>query len=897
MIIDEEEFLEHYGTPRHSGRYPWGSGGNEQYQRSMTFLDSINLLKSQGLSEKTIADGKGMTVTELRARASVARSDQTLAKIHMIEKLKAKGLSPRLIAERMSLPGESSVRALLAPGVKERAQNIGNIADMLKSHVDKKGLIDIGSGVETGISTSSTIGVSETKLKAAVSLLKEQGYTVHQVPSPQVVSGKDTKRLVLAPPGTTQRDVFLNRDKIQQIEEFSRDDGRHFSRPLPPIPVDPKRVLVRWKEDGGGEADGVLYVREGAKQLSLGLSRYSQVRVQVGDGHYLKGMAIYKEGLPPGVDIIFNSIKSKHDPKIQGDPLKAMKPLETDNPDYPFGSIVSQIGENMGTKDAKLTSAMNIVRAEGKWADWNKKLSSQVLAKQSPILAKQQLDKTFASRKQSLDEINALTNPAVKKKLLEKAAESFDAAAVHLQAATLSQRDAWHVILPISSISPDHVYAPGYNDGERVVLIRYPHGGTFEIPELTVNNKNREARTLIGKDARDAIGIHHTVAERLSGADFDGDTVLLIPNDHRKIKTTRALEKLKGFDPVGEYGNFDGPKMTKKNLGNEMGQISNLITDMTLRGAPRDHLVRAIKHSMVIIDSEKKGLNYKQSAIDNNIPALKAEYQFGSKAGASTLISKKKQHVWIPERRVRRVSEGGPIDAQGRIQYVDTGKTRVAKDGTVVPKQQKVFKLSLLEDAHAMSSHTTHEKQYADHSNRLKALANEARLTASKTPNVVYSSSAAKTYAKEVASLNSKLLLIKRNRPRERAANQLAEANIKLRRQANPNLDKDQIKRIRFEELDAARIAMDAKVKRVVIDANEWQAIQQGAIAHSKLNEILDKADLDVVKALATPRRETLLTTNDAVRARAMLTNGATRAQVAQQLGVSLSTLDRTLKG
>lgn len=44
-----------------------------------------------------------------------------------------------------------------------------------------------------------------------------------------------------------------------------------------------------------------------------------------------------------------------------------------------------------------------------------------------------------------------------------------------------------------------------------------------------------------------------------------------------------------------------------------MGVISNLITDMTLRGADEKELARAVKHSMVVIDAEKHGLDYKRS--------------------------------------------------------------------------------------------------------------------------------------------------------------------------------------------------------------------------------------------------------------------------------------------
>lgn len=67
------------------------------------------------------------------------------------------------------------------------------------------------------------------------------------------------------------------------------------------------------------------------------------------------------------------------------------------------------------------------------------------------------------------------------------------------------------------------MYAPNYKDGETVALIRYPHGGTFEIPILTVNNKQAEGKRVLGNTPADAIGINSKVAGRLSGADFDGD--------------------------------------------------------------------------------------------------------------------------------------------------------------------------------------------------------------------------------------------------------------------------------------------------------------------------------------------------------------------------------------
>ena len=103
------------------------------------------------------------------------------------------------------------------------------------------------------------------------------------------------------------------------------------------------------------------------------------------------------------------------------------------------------------------------------------------MSKQSPALIKSQLDVTFERRQKEFEEISTLTNPTVKKKLLETFSDETDSAAVHLDAAGF-KRQGWKVILPIEDISPTQVYAPTFNDGETVVLIRYPHGGTFEDP-------------------------------------------------------------------------------------------------------------------------------------------------------------------------------------------------------------------------------------------------------------------------------------------------------------------------------------------------------------------------------------------------------------------------------
>lgn len=887
VVIDETAYLAHYGILRKSGRYPWGSGGT-QPARNRMFLDYVENMRSQGLSEVEIAKGVGISTTDLRALKSIAKSQQKQSQINMAQRLKDKGYSNVEIGKRMSL-NESSVRALLAPGEKDRADVLQKTANVLKAHVDEKKYVDVGSGVE------NYLGVSKEKLATALAMLKEQGYTVHTVKSKQVGTGLDTEYKILAPPGTTQREVFLNRGQIQQVVNFSDDGGRSFSKIHDPISISPKRVQVVYKEDGGDKADGIIYVRPGVKDLSIGNERYAQVRVKVGREHYLKGMAIYKDDLPLGVDLQFNTNKSN-----TGNKLDALKPIK-DDLDLPFGSVVRQVLANPGTPKERVTSAMNIVGVkpgsgeEGSWGTWSKNLAPQMLSKQNPALAREQLGITYERRQREFDKIKGLTNPTIKRKLLETFSDEADSAAVHLEAAALP-RQSWHVILPVNSLPPGQVYAPNYRNGERVVLIRYPHGGTFEIPEVVVNNKHSESKNLLGA-ARDAIGINHLVAQRLSGADFDGDTVLVIPNASGKVKSSPALEGLKNFDPQSYKIPADSniPKISKARMQREMGDVSNLITDMTLRGASHDELARAIRHSMVVIDSEKHGLNYKLSAEVNGIAKLKEEYQGRATAGAKTLISRAKSDQFVLERKPRPQAQGGPINRlTGERVFVETGRTKTSSDGKVIKRTQRSTKLAETSDAFTLSSGTPMEKIYAEHSNKLKSLANQARLASINTPRLQYSPSANKTYATEVKSLDAKLALILRNRPLERQAQIIANQNISARRKANPDLDGDSLKKIKWKAQDEARIRTGAKKNDIVISQKEWDAIQAGAISDHKLGEILKKADLTVVRELATPRANTIMTSNMVSRAKHMLASGYTRAEVADQLGVSLSTIDKS---
>jgi hypothetical protein len=878
--VSEEQYLAHYGTPRHSGRYPWGSGGVEN-TGNPNFLSIEAGLRKQGMSEAKVAEALGMNTSELRARKSIARNAERQDQIGMAQRLRDKGMSNVAIGKRMNI-GESQVRALLAPAAKDKADILTATTNMLKDRVAKDKYIDVGTGAE------HLISVSQTKLSTAVAALETQGYKIHYLKVKQLGTGKDTTVKVLAGPGVPYSEVSKNRGQVKQIQAFSDDGGRSYTVMQAPLSVNSKRVAVRYAEEGGAKADGVIYVRPGVADVSLGGARYAQVRIAVDGTHYLKGMAMYKDDLPDGVDLMFNTNKSR-----TGNKLDAMKKIK-DDPENPFGASVRQL---VDSKTGKVKSSMNIVNEEGNWDDWSVNLSSQMLSKQSPRLARDQLDVTYQRKLAELNEIKSLTNPIVQQKLLKSFSDDVDSAAVHLKAAGLPRQRS-SVILPINSLSEKEIYAPNFRNGEKVALVRYPHGGVFEIPELTVNNNHRPAKKALGQ-AKDAVGINSKVAERLSGADFDGDTVLVIPNNDGKIKTAPALEGLKGFDPQRAYPAYEGMKpMTPRAKQLEMGLVSNLITDMTIRGANSSELARAVRHSMVVIDAEKHNLNYRKSAVDNGIAQLKAKYQGRANAGASTLVSRSTSTVRVPDRKPRPASEGGPIDrATGQLKYVNTGKTHTDKQGKTRLSTIESTRLAETADAHTLSSGTPVEKVYADHSNKLKALANEARRLMVNTKAIPYSPSAKVAFAKEVSTLRSKLNTAQRNRPLERQAQLVANAAVKAKKDANPGLERSEIKKIEGQELTKARIRVGAGKERIVITPQEWAAIQAGAVSSNTLRQILENTDIEVVKSFATPRVPVAMSAAMQTRARNMFALGYTQAQIADQLGVSVSTLKTTIEG
>lgn len=888
--------LAHYGILRKSGRYPWGSG-KDPYQRSLDFQGLVRGLERKGMSEAEIARGLGMTTTELRATKSIAKRERQAVEIAMVRKLDAKNMSQAAIADRLGI-SSGTVRNYLKEDAGRTARKIEGTADILKREVDKHKYIDIGSGTEI------SLGTTATSLKLAASTLEAQGYHVEDIKIRQLGTDNFTTTRVLVAPGTEKREVVQNLEKIHVVGVRTDPDGTKLSI-KPPAPLDSKRVMVRYAEQGGTDMDGVIEIRRGLKDLNLGKSNYAQVRISVDGTHYLKGMAVYADDLPAGKDVRFNTNKSKKVPMI-GDGDTALKKMKND-PDNPFGAIIWRQIEYLDSKGNKKLSPVNIVNEEGAWGDWTKTLSAQFLSKQNLSFAKQQLDISTSEKKEQFEKIISLTNPVLRKKALQEFADSCDSDAIRLKAAAVPNQ-AYQVILPVKTLKPTEVYAPNFKNGSQVALVRYPHGGTFEIPILTVNNGHKEARRTIGEMAADAVGIHPKVAQRMSGADFDGDTVMVIPvTPKSRIRSTSPLKGLEGFDPSAAYPSYPGMKvMSETTKQREMGKISNLITDMTIKGATEAELARAVRHSMVVIDAVKHKLDYKTSAEDNGIDSLKKKYQDGG--GVSTLISRSASKVDIPKRKPRPAAKGGPIDPlTGRKVYEDTGesytvvkefKTKAPRVETVL-RTQKARRMELVDDARKLSSGTPMEELYAGYANNMKTLANRARREIVDIPTLKRDPTVAKEYADEVASLKEKVRTALTNAPRERQAQLVAGGVVKAKVDENPSITKEERTRLESQALKAARARTGASRKEVQFDITdkEWKAIMNGAVSNAMMESIARYADPERLNELSMPKDKPILSTSVIARARAMARNGATTSEIAEMLGISTSSVREAVRG
>ena len=1026
-----EDFLMHVGKGHldggHSGRFPWGSGDNP-YQRYFDFYSRYEKIKKAhpGISDKELArkldclDANGNpSVKDLERQYKIGKAAKKNEQIYQAKQMAKRGMGASEIGREFGIR-ESTVRGWLKDGTNQSLKVTMDTAETLKKLVDKKKYVDVSFG------TNYTLGVSESKMDEALNILKDHGYRVELVKVKQQGTGNDTKFNVLVRPDITSAELREHRFDIKPVYEetkvVDKDSKVTSLGMIKPESIDSKRVFIRYNEDGGLDKDGLIELRPGVEDINIGSSRYAQIRMAVDDKYYLKGMAVYSNNIPKGYDVVFNTNKHVGTPMMgTGDNsvLKKMKTKIGTNEidwDNPFGASISAQKKLDGSKvdidnfdnTKEHISKANIVNDEGDWEKWKKRLSSQFLSKQPDALADRQLGLDISSRKEEFEEIKALTNPIVKQKLLIQFADGCDRASVELKGAPFPGQQS-HVIIPMPELGDKEVYAPNYKDGTTVALVRHPHEGTFAIPILTVRNKGSVGNDII-PDAKDAIGINKHVADRLSGADFDGDSVIVIPmNNKVRVRSTPQLKDLEDFDAKEEYKGYEGMKVISNQQKQiEMGKVSNLITDMTFQAASTDELARATKHSQCIIDAEKHELDWKLSERVNDIEGLKKIYQ--PSGGASTIISRAKSPVmdeplrkdWYPrsavakdgtrrggidpetgekvydyytgpgsvnkhgtlkdlilatgERVKLRKQTGTKSEHAGEYYYTEedpkTGKTvrKYVKEGEfqkgekvylndekktgriyytekdpITQKYKRVYiteddlkgkegerikvegktekeipRMATVRDAYELTSGGSREhygyhieKLYADYANEMKALGNAARLEFLSVKPPEKNPDAALKYAEEVKSLNHKLMIAEMNSPRERQAELLAGKTMFAIKKDHPDLTKEQEKKYRGQAIIGARAKIGAKKETIKLTDKEWEAIQNGAVTRTRLERILENCDLDSLKEKATPRKTKFISPSMESLAKSMKNSGYTRREIADRLGVSVSSVDK----
>lgn len=677
---ESDEFLEHHGTPHagsvpHSGRYAWGSG-ETPFQREQGFYERVQYLKAThpGITNVELAAKLGIvsrfgknkgqpSSSEFQKRYTAAKNAKEWETISEARRLRDSGMGWTDIAKTMGLSGESAARALLKKERLEKLDNYYASADALKTYVDKYKYVDISSGVET------FFGFNENRFSNMVRMLEDRGYVKSTIKVDQMTTDNKTTITVLSPPGTEYADVVENKYDIRfpfQENKIIDIRGDITALGLGHVEcVDSSRIQVAWDSP----MDGTIELRRGVPDISLGPKDYAQVRIGVDGVAYLKGMAIYADDLPPGIDIRFNTNKKEGTPLYDtSDPdakqvFKLMKTKADGSVDWdnPFGSTIDRDSDIMTTTKEYLDSdgivrqsAINVVREEGDWLDWKRTVPSQVLSKNSVPLAERQLDLTLKQKQAEFAEIMSVDNNAVKQKLLIAFADKCDSSAVNLKAAPFRGQQTC-VLLCDPDLPDDECYCPSLPTGTRVALVRCPFSGPWECPELTVNNESKTSQRILPKTAIDAICINKGRLNQMSGADTDGDHALVIPiTSEVQLRTMKdTLHQLKDFDTKDAYPGYKGMRKIKhQTQQNEMGKVTNLITDMFMQEAPLDDIARAVKYSMVIIDSEKHNLDWRRCKKEMGIDDLKRKYQLTpeGKTGAGTIVSRAKSPRNVNER-------------------------------------------------------------------------------------------------------------------------------------------------------------------------------------------------------------------------------------------------------
>ncbi|MBO7453093.1 MAG: hypothetical protein J6U54_22395 [Clostridiales bacterium] len=727
---------------RGSGRYPFGSG-KRKHQHAWDLKSRIDKMRAEGKEPKEIAKELGWTMDQYnkesqkfekvgntsryKAELEIANHEIALDKHEELlwyrshnDPKTGEPYTTTEIARQMGFKNESTLRSFEKSTKNSEESPVFVAANKIMEEASKTGYLDVGKG------SALYLDITEDRMKTALLVAEKEGFKIANDVHVKQLNDSDnftTRKILVSPdelkanPDLSPMQLAYKAIKANNVERFyDEQDTRLDAQKDPtmqhidPVRIDPSRIKVRYAEQGGTAKDGMIEIAADIDKngnivprnadLSLGLradgefARYAQVRIAVDGGKelagkenptggmYIKGMAVYNVDLPKGTDILVNSNKSE----TKG-LAKALKPME-EAKDNPFGaSTIQRWYEDPKTGEKKL-SAVQIVGAttmddhdahvEGRWAEWSKNLPAQFLSKQNLGLVKQQLKVDVMKNEDEFETIMSISQPVVKRQLLIDFAESCDKAAEELKGAPLPGQKT-HVLLGSETLKDNECFCANYDTGTTVALVRFPHESPSQIPVLKVNNRNKEVKDMVGKTPLDAVAINKHVADQMSGADFDGDNVLVLPMSRKNadgsfdkaynIKAQKMLDDLKGFD-TEEYGlnnpryahmakkDKDGnltdeptyyyPK-TEKAKGTEMGKASNLITDMYAKGCDDPHeIARAIKYSMTVIDSKKHKLNYKAAYVDLGIDELKRKYQTqpdGKVGGASTLISKSSSPV------------------------------------------------------------------------------------------------------------------------------------------------------------------------------------------------------------------------------------------------------------
>ena len=154
IFVDDD--VVHYGTKRHSGRYPWGSGENP-YQHSGDFLARVKQLRAENITfvengkvltgENAIAASLGLNSGVYRKILAVEQAEERMRTVADVKKLKAEGLSNGEIAKRLGLKNESTVRGLLDEDAERRMMSAHNTADFIRKQIEEKGIIALDAKI------------------------------------------------------------------------------------------------------------------------------------------------------------------------------------------------------------------------------------------------------------------------------------------------------------------------------------------------------------------------------------------------------------------------------------------------------------------------------------------------------------------------------------------------------------------------------------------------------------------------------------------------------------------------------------------------------------------------------------------------------------------------------